>query len=64
MASAVPYPYAIMQIWRLIQHDLIPELRQECDALTPKLEKLMHILDWADRGMVGAELARNRPQTA
>ena len=36
----------IMQRWRVIQHELMPELKQECGALTPKLEKLVHILDW------------------
>ncbi len=36
----------IMQRWCVIQHELMPELRQECGALTPKLEKLVHILDW------------------
>lgn len=36
----------IMQRWQVLQYDLMPELRQECGALTPKLEKLVHILDW------------------
>lgn len=36
----------IMQRWHVIQHELMPELKQECGALTPKLEKLVHILDW------------------
>ena len=36
----------IMQRWHVIQHDLMPELKRECGALTPKLEKLVHILDW------------------
>jgi hypothetical protein len=36
----------IMQRWNVIQHELMPELKQECGALTPKLEKLVHILDW------------------
>ena len=35
----------IMQRWCVIQHELMPELKQECGALTPKLEKLVHILD-------------------
>lgn len=35
-----------MQRWQVLQYDLMPELRQECGALTPKLEKLVHILDW------------------
>ena len=36
----------IMQRWNVIQHDLMPELKRECGALTPRLEKLVHILDW------------------
>ena len=36
----------IMQRWDVLQYDLIPELRLEHGALTPKLEKLVHILDW------------------
>lgn len=36
----------IMQRWQVLQYDLMPELRQQCGALTPKLEKLVHILDW------------------
>jgi hypothetical protein len=36
----------IMQRWHVIQHDLMPELKRECGALTPRLEKLVHILDW------------------
>lgn len=35
-----------MQRWTVLQHDLLPELRQQCGALTPKLEKLVHVLDW------------------
>lgn len=35
-----------MQRWYVIQHDLMPELKRECGGLTPKLEKLVHILDW------------------
>jgi hypothetical protein len=30
----------------VIQHDLIPELRNDVGPLTPKLEKLIHILEW------------------
>ncbi|MEC5164206.1 hypothetical protein RCH08_005396 [Janthinobacterium sp. CG_S6] len=36
----------ILQRWNVIQHELMPELRHDCGALTPKLEKLVHILDW------------------
>ena len=36
----------IMQRWRVVQHELMPELRHEVGALTPKLEKLTHTLEW------------------
>lgn len=36
----------IMQRWNVIQHELIPELGAEIGALTPKLEKLIHTLEW------------------
>jgi len=35
-----------MQRWNIIQHELMPELRNEVGALTPKLIKLVHILEW------------------
>ncbi len=35
-----------MQRWSVIQDDLLPELKTEVGALTPKLEKLIHILEW------------------
>jgi hypothetical protein len=36
----------IMQRWRVMQHELLPELRSEVGALTPKLEKVIHTLEW------------------
>lgn len=36
----------IMQRWNVLQGEIIPEYWQEHGALTPKLEKLIHILDW------------------
>ena len=36
----------IMQRWHILQHDLLPEFMQEWGALTPCLEKLVHIVDW------------------
>lgn len=35
-----------MQRWNIIQHELIPELRSEAGALTPKLEQVAHTLEW------------------
>ena len=39
-------PELIMQSWRVIQHELLPELREQVGTLTPKLEKVIHTLDW------------------
>ena len=36
----------IMQRWRVVQHELLPELKSEFGALTPKLEKVIHTLEW------------------
>jgi hypothetical protein len=40
-------PQQIMQRWQIVQGQLLPDLRQEIGSLTPKLEKLIHILEWA-----------------
>src|ERR1700753_1257877 len=36
----------IMQRWNVIQHELMPELKDAVGTLTPKLEKVVHILEW------------------
>lgn len=36
----------LMQRWTVVQHELMAELRLEVGALTPKLEKLIHTLEW------------------
>ena len=36
----------ILQRWNVIQHELLPELRNEVGPLTPKLEKVIHTLEW------------------
>ena len=36
-----------MQRWQIVQGHLIPALHQEIGLLTPKLEKLIHILEWS-----------------
>src|SRR3989304_4283627 len=36
----------IMQRWSVVQHELMPELAAEVGGLTPKLEKLIHTLEW------------------
>lgn len=35
-----------MQRWSIVQQELIPELRSEVGPLTPKLEKVIHTLEW------------------
>jgi hypothetical protein len=35
----------IMQRWTVIQYKLMPELKDEVGSLTPKLEKLIPILE-------------------
>jgi hypothetical protein len=36
----------IRQRWNVIQHELLPELRNDVGALTPKLEKVIPTLEW------------------
>jgi len=36
----------IMQRWNVVQHDLLPELRDDIGILTSKLEKVIYILEW------------------
>jgi hypothetical protein len=36
----------LMQRWHVIQGELIPDLGAEVEGLTPKLEKLIHVLEW------------------
>lgn len=36
----------IMQRWRMVQHELMPALRNEVGAMTPKLEQVIHTLEW------------------
>ena len=33
--------------WHIVQEELLLELQTEIGALTPKLAKLVHILEWA-----------------
>lgn len=39
-------PALIMQRWKVVQHELLPELTSELGALTPKLENVVHTLEW------------------
>lgn len=36
----------LMQRWNVIQHELLPELRNDVGTLTPKLEKVIYVLEW------------------
>ena len=37
-------PHLILQRWNVVQHELLPELKNEVGALTPKLERVIHTL--------------------
>lgn len=37
----------VMQRWHVVQHELIPHLQSYLGTLTPKLERLIHTLEWA-----------------
>lgn len=39
-------PHMIMQRWSVVQHELLPELKSEVGPLTPKLERVIHTLEW------------------
>lgn len=39
-------PHLILQRWNVVQHELLPELKNEVGALTPKLERVIHTLEW------------------
>ena len=39
-------PDLIMQRWNVIQHELLPVLRNDIGELTPKLKRVIHILEW------------------
>jgi len=39
-------PEMIMHRWNVIQHELIPAMREQVGTLTPKLERLIHTLEW------------------
>lgn len=36
----------IMQRWTTVQYELLPDLKVELGCLTPKLEKVIHVLEW------------------
>ena len=35
-----------MQRWNVIQHELLPELRNDVGTLTPELEKVIYVPEW------------------
>jgi hypothetical protein len=39
-------PIRILQRWNVVQYELLPQLKQEFGGFSPKLEKLIHILEW------------------
>ncbi|HKF94713.1 MAG TPA: transposase [Gammaproteobacteria bacterium] len=40
-------PALIMQRWNALQYDVLPELRAEVGVVTPKLERVIYVLEWA-----------------
>ena len=36
----------VLQRWNVIQHELLPVLRNDIGELTPKLKRVIHILEW------------------
>ena len=53
----------IMQRWNVIQGYLLPELNNEIGPLTPKLEKVIHILEWIrlEEWLQSSWLGKGRP---
>ena len=40
-------PALIMQRWNAVQYDVLPELRALVGVVTPKLERVIYVLEWA-----------------
>lgn len=36
----------ILQRWNVVQHELMPQLKEELGGLTPRLERVIHTLEW------------------
>lgn len=52
----------ILQRWTAVQNELLPQLRVELEGLTPRLERVIHTLEWVRieefTRSVGAEVGR------
>ncbi len=46
VTTSTAAPDKFMQRWSAVQHELIPEIRAAVGVLTPKLEKVIHTLEW------------------
>jgi len=55
--------YKFMDRWNVVQHELMPELEARWGAMTPKLERLIHILDWVriEEFVAGSWCGAGRP---
>jgi hypothetical protein len=55
--------YKFMDRWNVVQHELMPELEARWGAMTPKLERLIHILDWVriEEFVAGSWCGTGRP---
>lgn len=45
-ATTATLPHKFMQRWDIIQHELIAGLGAQMGPLSPRLERLIHILEW------------------
>lgn len=46
VTTSTAAPDKFMERWSIVQHELIPEIRADVGVLTPKLEKVIHTLEW------------------
>lgn len=40
-------PALLMQRWNAVQYDVLPELRADVGVVTPRLERVIYVLEWA-----------------
>lgn len=52
----------IMQPWNVMQHELLSKLHNDVGLLTPKLEKVIHTLEWVRIEEFVSRCGEGRPQ--
>jgi hypothetical protein len=45
-SCTTPVAHKFLQRWSCVQQTLMPELTEQLAAITPKLERLIHVLEW------------------